>query len=95
MNSDIEVVAAQWHKGVTETRRLWVRSPLEKMNYFLIFSFLRSGTKAKVRRGVPPLNTKCLEKFGAKWGTECESERNVNESYHYVPSAYPPAVCGI
>ena len=44
-------VVAQWHGGVTETRRLWVRSRLEDMNDdFLIFSFLRSGTKAKVRR---------------------------------------------
>ena len=44
--------------------------------YFLIFSFLRSGTKAKVRRWVPPLNTQCLEKFGGM-------------SYH---SAYPPCM---
>ena len=44
-------VVGQGHKGVNETRRLLVRSPLEGMNYyFLIFLFLRFGTKAKVWR---------------------------------------------
>ena len=44
----IEAVVAQGHKGVTVTRRLWVPSLLEGMNYyFLTFSFLCSGTKAK------------------------------------------------
>ena len=46
--------------------RFWVRSPLEGMNcYFWIFSLLRSGTKAKARRWIPPLNAQCLEKFGS------------------------------
>ena len=41
-------VVAQGHKGETVTRRLWVQSPLEVMNYyFLMFSYLRSGTKVK------------------------------------------------
>ena len=31
---------AQGHKGVSETRQLWVRSPLKGINYyFLIFLF--------------------------------------------------------
>ena len=41
----------QEHKCVTETWWLWVRSPLERLNYyFLIFSFLCSGTKVKAWR---------------------------------------------
>ena len=37
-------------------RLFWVRSSLERMNYYLlIYLFLCSGTKAKVRRWVPPL----------------------------------------
>ena len=41
------IVMAQGHTGVTVTRRLWIRYPLEGMNYYLLmFSFLCSGTKA-------------------------------------------------
>ena len=77
----------QGHKGETEMWRLWVRYPRERINYyFLIFSFLRSGIKSKVRRWFPPLNTQYIEKFFGKWGTEC--------LHHYVPSAYC-AVYGI
>ena len=49
-----EAVVAQSYKGVAVTRWLWVRSPLQKMNYFLLFSFLRTATKEKARRCVPP-----------------------------------------
>ena len=39
---------AMGHKGVIVRRWLWVRSPFESMNYYLvIFYFFRSGTKAK------------------------------------------------
>ena len=40
---------AQGHKGVTVTRRLWVRSTLEGMEYLFnfIFPFLRSSVEAK------------------------------------------------
>ena len=39
---------AQGHKGVTVTRRLWIRTPLEEIIYcLLIFSFLCSGNKAR------------------------------------------------
>ena len=49
-------LVAQGHKGVFVTRRLWIRSPLERMNYyFLIRSFPCFGTEAKL---------------GGKWGTE-------------------------
>ena len=54
----IEAVVAQWHKGVTVKRRLWVRYPLRGMHYcLLIFSRQKPG------RSVLPLNTQCLEKF--------------------------------
>ena len=57
---------AQKRNGVTVMRRLWVRSPLEGMNYYLIiFSFLRFATKANVQ------NCQCLENFSEKLGTEC------------------------
>ena len=43
-NIYLEAVVAKGNKGMTATRRLSVRSPLEGMcYYFLIFSFLRSG----------------------------------------------------
>ena len=40
---------AQGHKGVTVTRRLWVRSPIEEMKYLFkfIFPLLRSDVEAK------------------------------------------------
>ena len=48
---------AQGHRSETVTRRLWVRSPVEGMHYYLlIFSFLCSGNKAKVQRWVPFYN---------------------------------------
>ena len=51
---------AQGHKGMTVSRRLWVQSPLEGKNgYLLIFSFLRSGAKPKT-----------ISKFGGQWATE-------------------------
>ena len=37
---------------------------------FIIFSFLRSDTKSKVRRWVPQHDAQCLEKFGEKCRTE-------------------------
>ena len=42
--------------------RLCVRFPLKEIKY-LIFSFLRSGVKAKrgTRQAVAPLNTQCLQ----------------------------------
>ena len=42
-----EAVGAQRHKGATVTRRLWVRSPLEEMNYLFkyIFPFSRSSVE--------------------------------------------------
>ena len=44
----LTAVVVHGHKGVTVTRRLWVRVVLEWMNYyFLIFSFLSSDTKVK------------------------------------------------
>ena len=45
-------VVAQEHKGVTVTRGLWVRFPLEEIKYLFkfIFPFLRSGDEAKERR---------------------------------------------
>ena len=44
-----EPVVAYGRKGVIVKQRLWVRSPLEDMNYYLsIFSFLRSGIKPGV-----------------------------------------------
>ena len=47
--SIFECLVAQGHKGVTVTRRLWVRFPIEGMNYYLlIFSFLRLGTEAQI-----------------------------------------------
>ena len=68
----------QLRPSLPSATRLWLkrdrcgfRSPLEEMpHYFLIFLFLRSGTKAKVRYWVLSLNTQCLKKFGGKWGTE-------------------------
>ena len=61
-------IVAQGHKGVTKTRGLWIRSPLEGMNYyFLMFLFIRSGSKAKARRWVPPLNTQ-FSKYSAESG---------------------------
>ena len=48
-------VVAQGHKGVTVTRRLWVRFPLEEINYyFFIFSFLRSVTRANASKNTYP-----------------------------------------
>ena len=43
-----EVVVGQGHKGVTVTRRLWVRSHLGKIKclFKFIFPFLRSGVEA-------------------------------------------------
>ena len=39
---------AQGYKGVTVTRQLWVRCPLEGVNcYLLILSFLRSGISSR------------------------------------------------
>ena len=71
------------------TRRLWVQSLLDGMNYyFVIFLFFRFGTKVKARRWVPPLNTQYFEKFGEKFGTECLNTRSLPSS------AYPP-VCVI
>ena len=47
-NSKVKAVVKQEHKGVTVARQLWVRSPLEGINYYLLlFSFLRSGAKVK------------------------------------------------
>ena len=34
-----------------------------KYLFTIIFSFLRSGVEAKVRSGVPALNTQCLQKL--------------------------------
>ena len=52
--SECEAVVAQGLKGVTVRRRLWIRLPLGRMNYYLlIISFLRSDTKVKVQRCVP------------------------------------------
>ena len=54
------------YKGVTQ--RSGVRSPFGKMNhYVLVLSFLRSGSMARARCWVSPLN----EKFSGKWGMEC------------------------
>ena len=53
-------------------RTLWhgtVGLILTRMNYyFLIFPFCRSGTKAKSRRWVLPLNTQCLPKIWREVG---------------------------
>ena len=42
---------------------LWVRSPLEEIKYLFkfIFSYLRSGVEAKVRRRVPLINMQYLQ----------------------------------
>ena len=63
----IKAVVAQGHKGVTVTRRLWVGFPFGGINYYLlIFSFLRSGTKAKEKGLSSSLYMQSLEKFGRK-----------------------------
>ena len=49
-------------------------TPEECYRCKLIFSFLRSGTKAKAWSWVTPLNMQCLNKF-EKWGTECLNTR--------------------
>ena len=45
----VEAVVAQGHKGVTVTRRLWIRCPLKEIKYLFkfIFLFLRSGVETK------------------------------------------------
>ena len=61
-NSKIE---AQGYKVVTVTRRLWVRSSLEGMTYYLlIFSFLLSGQLSYATQHAMP------KKFGGKIRTE-------------------------
>ena len=46
--NSIEAVVEQGHKVVTVSRLLWIRSPLERINYYLLLClFLRSSTKAK------------------------------------------------
>ena len=47
---------------------LWVRSPFEEIKYLLkfIFLFIRNGVGRELRQ-----LTKCFEKFGGKWKTEC------------------------
>ena len=62
----------QGNKGVIVMRRLWVRSPFERMNYYLIiFSFLRSGIKAKsVTQNVMPRKIRsCLNTTFPPQGT--------------------------
>ena len=70
----LEAVPAQWHKGVTEKRRLWVPSPLAGMNYyFLIISFLRSCTKAKSPALSSGAQHAVLRKVRRKVGNEVSS----------------------
>ena len=46
-----EAFKAQGYKSPTATQLLLVRAPLKRNNYYLLmFSFHRTGTKAKTRR---------------------------------------------
>ena len=80
------LVVAQGHKGVTETRRLWVQSLLDGMNYyFLVFS-----SSLWHQDKIPALRSTTQPARPRKVWRKVENE----VSYYYVPSAYP-AVCGI
>ena len=77
---------AQGYKVMIATRRLWVQSAFEGMNYyFLIFSFLPSGTNAK-----PGVDFRHSTLNASKNSAE-SGERSVLTQ---IPSAYP-AACGM
>ena len=63
---------AQGYKSMTVTQRLWIRSPLEGINYYLlinifIYSLWHQGKSPAL---FPPLNTQCLEIYGGQFWTE-------------------------
>ena len=67
---------AQRRKRVVVTRRLWVRSPLVGVNYYLLmFLFLRSGIKGKSAVLSSATQHVMSRKFDVKWGTECLNTR--------------------
>ena len=79
-------VVARRHKSVTITRRLWVRSSLGGLNYYLlIFWFLCSGTKQ-------PVDKQYLEKHNTQCGFSFEE-------MIYLIFSFPPSIndakCGV
>ena len=70
----------QGRKCVTVTRRFWVQSQLERMNYYLpIFSFLRSGSKAlssPAQRNASESNLTIVPfAYPAVSGIQCEANK--------------------